>query len=80
MAKRKSAHFPQRRVLEELDKGKRILEYRKNHIIFAQGDPADAVFYIREEAVSQGIHGLPGVADWNVILERRAGSRGLPFG
>ncbi len=47
MAKRKSVHFPQRRVLEELDTGKRILEYRKNHIIFAQGDPADAVFYIR---------------------------------
>ena len=48
MAKRKSAQFPQQRVLEELDKGKRILEYGKNHIIFAQGDPADAVFYIRE--------------------------------
>jgi len=48
VTKRKLEHFPQRRVLEELDKGKRILEYRKNHIIFAQGDPADAVFYIRE--------------------------------
>jgi CRP-like cAMP-binding protein len=48
MPKRSLAHFPQRRVLERLREGKRTLEYRKNHIIFAQGDAADAVFYIRE--------------------------------
>jgi CRP/FNR family cyclic AMP-dependent transcriptional regulator len=48
MAKRQPAHFPHRDVLEQLGEGTRILEYRKNRILFAQGDPADAVFYIRE--------------------------------
>jgi CRP/FNR family cyclic AMP-dependent transcriptional regulator len=46
--KKQPAHFPHRRVLEQLGEGKRVLEYRKNRILFAQGDPADAVFYIRE--------------------------------
>jgi CRP-like cAMP-binding protein len=48
MAKREPAQFPHRRVLEQLSEGKRVLEYRKGRTIFAQGDPADAVFYIRE--------------------------------
>jgi len=48
MAKREPTQFPHRRVLEQLSEGKRILEYHENRIIFAQGDPADAVFYIRE--------------------------------
>jgi CRP/FNR family transcriptional regulator, cyclic AMP receptor protein len=48
MAKSKPVHFPHRHVLERLGEGKRVLTYRKNRVIFAQGDPADAVFYIRE--------------------------------
>src|SRR5579864_7447802 len=48
MAKKEPARFPHRHVLDQLREGKRILEYRTNRILFAQGDPADAVFYIRE--------------------------------
>jgi CRP/FNR family cyclic AMP-dependent transcriptional regulator len=48
MTKQKSSQSVDQRVLEQLSEGKRVLEYRKNRILFAQGDPADAVFYIRE--------------------------------
>ena len=51
-AKKEPAHFPQRRVLEHLSEGKRVVEYRKNHILFAQGDPADAVFYVRKGKIN----------------------------
>ena len=51
MTKREPAQFPHRRVLEQLSEGNRILDYHKNRILFAQGDPADAVFYIREGKV-----------------------------
>jgi len=47
MARREPAYFPLRGVLEQPGKGKRVLEYRKRDIIFAQGDAADAVFYTR---------------------------------
>jgi CRP/FNR family cyclic AMP-dependent transcriptional regulator len=55
MAKDGSARFPHRHVLEGLSEGKRILEYRKNRIIFAQGDRADAVFYIREGRIKLSV-------------------------
>ena len=29
-------------------KGRTIAKYRKNQLIFSQGDPADAVFYIQK--------------------------------
>jgi len=35
-------------MLAELGKGRSILKYRKNQVIFSQGDPADAVFYIQK--------------------------------
>jgi CRP/FNR family cyclic AMP-dependent transcriptional regulator len=48
MATREPTYFPHRSVLERPGEGRRILEYRKGDTIFAQGDSADAVFYIRE--------------------------------
>ena len=35
----------------KIGKRKNITEYRKNQIIFAQGSPADAVFYIQKGSV-----------------------------
>src|SRR5579872_7041106 len=48
MTRRNPAHFSHRSVLEQRGAGKRIVEYRKDDTIFMQGDPSDAVFYIRE--------------------------------
>jgi CRP/FNR family cyclic AMP-dependent transcriptional regulator len=37
--------------LAKVGKGNTISEYRQNQVIFSQGDPADAIFYIREGKV-----------------------------
>ena len=34
-------------ILAKAGKGRSITKYRKNQIIFSQGDPADAVFYVQ---------------------------------
>jgi CRP/FNR family cyclic AMP-dependent transcriptional regulator len=37
--------------LAKVGKGKTIAKYRKDQIVFSQGDPADAVFYIQKGKV-----------------------------
>jgi len=37
--------------LTTIDGGRTLTKYRKNDVIFSQGDPADAVFYIRKGKV-----------------------------
>lgn len=53
--------------------GRTIVKYRKQHIVFSQGDPADAIFYIQEgkvklAVVSKGgkeaVLGILGVGDF----------------
>jgi CRP-like cAMP-binding protein len=38
-------------LLAKIGRGRSVLNYRKDHIIFAQGEPADAVFYIAKGRV-----------------------------
>ena len=42
------ASFDPRKFLAKVGKGKTISEFEKDQIIFSQGDPADAVFYIQK--------------------------------
>lgn len=35
-------------ILAEIGKGRSIIRCRKNQVIFSQGDPADAVFYVQK--------------------------------
>jgi CRP-like cAMP-binding protein len=49
--KRLEQHFDAEAFLGEAGEGKARLAYRKNQIIFLQGDPATAVFYIRQGKV-----------------------------
>jgi CRP/FNR family cyclic AMP-dependent transcriptional regulator len=44
----KERTFDPRTFLAQAGSGKTILRYPKSKVIFAQGDPCDAVFYIRE--------------------------------
>ncbi len=46
MAKRKSAARSREPVPARTASGRQTTTYRKNRVIFSQGDPADAVFYI----------------------------------
>ena len=48
MAKKSRAKFDPEAFLAKADGGVTISKYRKGQVVFAQGDPADSVFYIRE--------------------------------
>jgi CRP/FNR family transcriptional regulator, cyclic AMP receptor protein len=50
-AKKKKRPFNVTSFLSRANGGRTITSYRKNEKIFSQGDPADAVFYIREGKV-----------------------------
>jgi CRP-like cAMP-binding protein len=46
--KKKPASLDPKVILAEAGKGRSIIKYRKNQIIFSQGDPTEAVFYIQK--------------------------------
>jgi CRP/FNR family transcriptional regulator, cyclic AMP receptor protein len=47
--------FDPRSFLAKVGDGRRIAQYRKGRIVFSQGDPADAVFYILEGKVKVAV-------------------------
>ena len=51
MAKTKKQAFEASDFLSKMDGGRTLQQFRKNEKVFAQGDPADAVFYIQEGKV-----------------------------
>jgi len=46
--KKKPTSLDPKMILAEAGKGRSIIKYRKNQIIFSQGDPTEAVFYIQK--------------------------------
>jgi len=46
--KEKPKSLDPKMILAKAGKGRSIIKYRKNQIIFSQGDPAEAVFYIQK--------------------------------
>ena len=51
MGRRKPAKFDAKTFLTKAGTGRSVSAYRKKHVIFAQGDPADAVFYLERGQV-----------------------------
>ena len=51
MASKKNPSFDPRSFLSKVGEGRSIGKYRKDQIVFSQGDPADAVFYIQKGRV-----------------------------
>jgi CRP-like cAMP-binding protein len=51
MASKKNPSFDPRSFLSKVGEGRSIGKYRKDQIVFSQGDPADAVFYIQSGKV-----------------------------
>lgn len=47
MAIKRRASFNPKAFLAKVGEGRRIGQYRKDQVVFSQGDPADAVFYIQ---------------------------------
>src|ERR1700730_11583640 len=48
MLSHRARPFDPKTFLAEVGSGRTILQYPKNKVIFAQGEPCDAVFYIQE--------------------------------
>ena len=48
MRKRVKASFDPKKFLAKVGDGKAISNYRKNEVVFSQGEVADAVFYIQQ--------------------------------
>ncbi len=55
MARGRAVSFDPRVFLATVGKGTTAAEYRKNEIVFSQGDPADAVFYIQRGRVQLAV-------------------------
>jgi CRP/FNR family transcriptional regulator, cyclic AMP receptor protein len=47
--------FDPKTLLTKIEKGKRTREYRNKQVVFSQGDPADAVFYIQSGKVKLAV-------------------------
>ena len=61
--------FDPERFLSNSGAGKELLSFRKRQTIFAQGDPADAVFYIRDGQVRMRVVARNGKEATIAILE-----------
>ena len=48
VTKRRKAIFDPKKFLAKVGEGKTVFKYRKDQIIFSQGEAADAVFYIQQ--------------------------------
>jgi CRP/FNR family transcriptional regulator, cyclic AMP receptor protein len=51
MKRKRKLPFDPKTFLAKMGEGKTISEYRKNQVVFSQGEVADAVFYIQEGKV-----------------------------
>jgi len=72
MAPKRTPSFNPKTFLAEIGGGKTFLSYRKNDILFSQGDAADAVFYILEGKVTLTVVSKRGKEAVVAILERTA--------
>jgi len=57
---RKKTSFNPKLFLATVDGGRSVANYRKNEIVFSQGDPADAVFYVREGKIKLAVKSKQG--------------------
>jgi CRP-like cAMP-binding protein len=80
---RKKTSFDPKLFLATVDGGRSVANYRKNEIVFSQGDPADAVFYVREGKIKLAVKSKQGkqavVAIPSRIAMPMCGSRLLTF-
>jgi CRP/FNR family cyclic AMP-dependent transcriptional regulator len=67
---RKPGGFNSKAFLAKVGPGKEVREYRNKQVIFAQGDPADAVFYIQSGKVKLTVVSTSGKEAVIGILEK----------
>jgi CRP/FNR family transcriptional regulator, cyclic AMP receptor protein len=69
MAIKPGPSFDPKSFLAEVGEGRRIARYRKNQIIYSQGERADAVFYIQEGKVKVTVASEQGKEAVVAVLE-----------
>ena len=80
-AAKRGRRFDPERFLSTVDSGRTILAVPKKKIIFAQGDPSDAVFYLLKGKVKLTVVSHSGKeATIGILKEGRLLRRGLPDG
>jgi CRP-like cAMP-binding protein len=67
---RKQTTFDAKTFLTKAGTGRTVSTYRKKHVIFAQGDPADAVFYLERGQVKLAVVSTAGKAAIVALLGR----------
>ena len=72
MASKRTTPFNPKTFLTQVGNGKTILRCRKNHILFSQGETAEAVFYIRAGRVKLTVVSKQGKEAVVAILEPAA--------
>jgi len=55
MKRKAKLPFDPKAFLSKVNGGQRVVDYRKNQIVYRQGDPADAVFYIQNGKVKKTV-------------------------
>ena len=70
MAKERSQEFDTATFLAQPGDGRSITRYRKNQVIFSQGDPADSVFYIQKGKLKVTVVSARGKEAVSAILDR----------
>ena len=68
MATKSRTSFDPKSFLALVGEGRSIGEYHKNQIVIAQGDPADAVFYIQSGKVKVSVVADAGNGAFFLIL------------
>jgi CRP-like cAMP-binding protein len=73
---RKRRGFDPRVFLATIGEGRRLLTFRKGKCIFAQGDPSDAIFYVKNGKIkltvvsNNGKEATIGILDEGKLLRR----------
>jgi CRP/FNR family cyclic AMP-dependent transcriptional regulator len=87
MKRKKKVPFDPKVFLAKVNGGRTVTDYRKNQIVFTQGEPSDSVFYIQSGKVKktvvseqgkEAVVALLGTGDffWRGVLDRRAAASG----
>ena len=69
MKRKAKLPFDPKVFLSKVNGGRAISDYRKDQIVYRQGDPADSVFYIRSGKVKATVVSEQGKEAWSHFWE-----------
>jgi len=72
MARKRTTLFSPKDFLTQVGVGKTLIKFRKNQIVFSQGDASDAIFYVQEGKVKLTVVSQQGKEAVVAILERES--------